>query len=156
MSYEISIEEVAPRALIVAHARANNRTLGALIGELLPQVWQFIKENGLENTGHSIVIYHGEGGDDIFSDEGMPIEIGAEVLGSFQNTDAIRHSASPGGKVARTLHAGPYQQLPAAHDAVRQWCEENGHAMTGLCWEFYGHHHEDPARLETEVCYLLR
>lgn len=156
MAYEISVEETSPRILAAAHARANDRNIGDVIGQLLQPVWQFVKENELENTGHSITVYHGEGDDRFFSDEGMPIEVGVEVLGDFENTEAIRHFAVPGGKVARMLHVGPYHLLTQAHAAVRRWCEENNHAMTGLSWEIYGHHHDDLAKLETEVCYLLR
>lgn len=155
MPYGISIEEVPSRILAATRARANSLTLGTLLGQLLPAVWQFVKENDLSNTGQSVVVYQGEEGDDIFSDEGMPIVVGAEVSGSFENTDTIRHFAIPGGEVAHTLHIGPYQQLPQAHDAVRQWCRENGHELNGLCWEIYSHH-QDPARQETQVCYLLR
>jgi effector-binding domain-containing protein len=156
MKYEITIIETTPRTLAAAHARANSRNIGDVIGRLLQPVWEFVKENGVEHTGHSIVVYHGEEGDDIFADEGMPIEVGAEVAGSFENTDAVRHFALPGGTVAQTLHRGPYQFLPAAHAAVQHWCLENNREMDGLCWEIYGHHHEDPDRLETWVCYLLR
>ena len=156
MSYEVTIKEATLQALAAIQARASTRNLGELITRHIPQVWQFVTENAVENNGRSAVVYHGEEGDDIFSDEGMPIEIGVQVLGGFEDTDAIRHSAVPGGRVARTLHIGPYQDLPNAHNAVRQWCEENGHTISGLGWEDYGPYHDDPAELETQVCYLLR
>ena len=156
MKYEITVSQTAPRTLAAARARANSRNIGDVIGRLLQPVWEFMKENAVEHTGYSIVVYHGEEDNDIFSDEGMPIEVGAEVVGNFENTDVIRHFAVPGGKIARTLHTGPYQKLPQAHEAVQYWCLENGYEMDGLCWEVYGHHHDDSAKLETQVCYLLR
>ena len=45
--------------------------------------------------------------------------------------------------------------LPAAHQAVREWCEANGHEVAGPRWEIYGHVHDDPDRQETEVVWLL-
>ena len=63
-------------------------------------------------------------------------------------------SELPGGRVAATVHRGPYAELGAAHDAVRRWCASQGLVTAGPRWEVYGPHHDDPARLEVEVCYL--
>jgi effector-binding domain-containing protein len=156
MKYEIDIIQATPRSLAVAHTRANSHNVGETIQRLLPQVWEFVKENNITNNGQSLVVYHGEEGTDIFSDEGMPIEIGVQVLESFEASDAIRHFATPGGEVAHTVHAGPYHLLTAAHAAIQHWCLEHKRDMDGLCWEVYGHHHEDPNQQETHVCYLLR
>jgi hypothetical protein len=46
--------------------------------------------------------------------------------------------------------------LGAAHEAVLHWCAGQGLAVAGPRWETYGHWHEDPARLETDVFWLLR
>jgi hypothetical protein len=43
----------------------------------------------------------------------------------------------------------------AAHDAVVAWCREHGHQPSGVRWEVYGPHDDDPARQWTEVCWLL-
>ena len=61
----------------------------------------------------------------------------------------------PAGDVAMTVHRGPYEGLESAHGAVREWCKAQGRALTGVRWEIYGHHADDPAQVVTEVHYLL-
>jgi hypothetical protein len=43
-----------------------------------------------------------------------------------------------------------------AHAAVIAWCRANGRALTGTRWEIYGHWSDDPARVRTDVFYLLK
>jgi hypothetical protein len=43
----------------------------------------------------------------------------------------------------------------AAHDAVVAWCATHGHRLTGLRWEIYGPHCDDPAEQWTEVSWLV-
>ena len=59
------------------------------------------------------------------------------------------------GTVARTVHYGPYDQLGAAHDAVMAWCREHGHETRLPFWEIYGDWDDDPAKLRTDILYLL-
>jgi hypothetical protein len=56
----------------------------------------------------------------------------------------------------QTAHLGPYNRLGEAHAAIRKWCADHGHALTGVSWEIYGHWTDDPAQLRTDVFYLLR
>jgi hypothetical protein len=39
----------------------------------------------------------------------------------------------------------------AAHAAVVEWCEANGHARTGVRWEVYDHWRDNPSTFETAV-----
>jgi effector-binding domain-containing protein len=119
-------------------------------------VWQFIADNDLSRKAQNVVVYHGEEGCAFHNEEGIPIEVGVQALQDFVEDDRVTLSSTPRGKVAGTLHIGPYQNLPQAHAAVRAWCAENGHELHGLNWEIYGHHTPNIEELETEVCYLLR
>jgi len=55
-----------------------------------------------------------------------------------------------------TVHRGPYSELAAAHRAVLDWCATQGKRKTGTRWEVYGPHNDDPAKVWTEVYYLLK
>jgi effector-binding domain-containing protein len=84
------------------------------------------------------------------------VEVGVQVTGPFAGGDGCVPSELPAGEVASTVHRGPYHLLGEAHRAVQAWCAANGRSMAGPRWEIYGDWREDPAELETEVCYLLR
>ena len=104
---------------------------------------------GLWTTGHNVAIYWETA-------NGGSIEVGIQVTRTFEETDLVVCSSTPGGRVARTAHYGPYDQLGAAHDAVMAWCRARGHETTLPCWEIYGDWTDDPSQLRTDVLYLLK
>jgi hypothetical protein len=46
--------------------------------------------------------------------------------------------------------------LGEANEAILAWCRAHDRRRAGPSWEVYGHWHEDPAKLRTEVYYLLQ
>ena len=87
------------------------------------------------------------------------LEVGVELDSPFAGCGEVVGSATPAGQVAFTTHYGPYGRLDEAHEAIRSWCRNNGHALAGPSWEVYGHWEEewdrDPSKICTEVCYLV-
>ncbi len=63
------------------------------------------------------------------------------------------------GRVATTIHLGPYGCLGNAHSEIREWCAAHGHRLSNVCWEIYGHWEEswnvDPSNIRTDVFCLL-
>jgi effector-binding domain-containing protein len=66
------------------------------------------------------------------------------------------NASTPGGAVATTVHIGPYNQMKSAHVAIHEWVRENGRHIAGPSWEVYGDWSDDPAKLRTDIYYLLR
>ena len=85
------------------------------------------------------------------------IEFGVQVEEEFADGDVVVCSETPAGTIATTTHVGPYDrarrcaQLPSADGAATK-----GEPIAGPFWEIYGDWDDDPTKLETEVCYLLR
>jgi effector-binding domain-containing protein len=67
----------------------------------------------------------------------------------------IRLSETPAGRAVTTTHWGSYDDLPAAHRAILDWCRERSLMPTGRNWEVYGHWSDDPARRRTDVFHQL-
>ena len=91
----------------------------------------------------------------LYKDDVPNVEVGVQVTRSFMPSGHVVPSRLPGGRVARTVHRGAYDRLSEPHRAVREWCTARGLVLAGPRWEIYGDWREDPAELETEVCYLL-
>jgi effector-binding domain-containing protein len=95
----------------------------------------------------------------LYLDDRGTIEVGAEVSAPFTGNERIRCSKLPAGPVATTVHLGPYGGLADAHSALRSWCVQHGHKLTGISWEVYGHWDEtwnaNPSKIRTDVFYLL-
>jgi effector-binding domain-containing protein len=92
----------------------------------------------------------------LYKDGAPNVEVGVLAESPFVPSGRVTASQLPAGDVAMTVHRGPYAELGSAHRAVLDWCEAQGLEPTGVRWEVYGHHSEDPAQRVTEVSYLLR
>jgi effector-binding domain-containing protein len=116
---------------------------------LLAEVWAFLRDSEL-TTGRNVMLY---------KDHVPNVEVGAEVSGSFMGSGRVVPSSLPAGRAATAVaRGGPSpERLARAHTAVRAWCAANGHTLTGVRWEIYGHwlEDQDPALFETEVYWLL-
>jgi effector-binding domain-containing protein len=116
---------------------------------LLDEVWTFLRASDL-TTGRNVMLY---------TDDRPHVEVGAEVGGSFTGNGRVVPSSLPAGRAATAVVCGApsAEGLADGHAAVREWCAANGHELTGVRWEVYGHWREDqdPARFETELYWLL-
>jgi effector-binding domain-containing protein len=147
--HEVFVEEAQQRSLAAARQRTTFDRISQEIRQLLNPVWSFLGQHpGLRTDGHNIAVYWDESG-------AGSIEVGVEVVRTFEPTDAVVNSATPAGLVATTAHFGPYSELGPAHDAVRSWCKAQGLLLAGPFWEIYGDWSDDPRTLRTDVCYLL-
>ncbi len=120
-----------------------------LWGVLLGEVWAFLRGSDLD-PGRNVMLYR---------DDVPHVEVGAEVGTSFTSTGRVVPSSLPAGRAAVGVARGAPSPagLARAHAAVRGWCADTGHPLTGVRWEIYGHwaDDQDPALYETEVYWLL-
>jgi effector-binding domain-containing protein len=116
-------------------------------GELLGEVWAFVRGADLK-AGRNVMLYE---------DDVPNVEVGVEILAAFAPDGRVVASTLPAGRAATTLARGEPSPdgIHAAHAAVVDWCEANGHARTGVRWEVYDHWRDDPSTFETAVYWLL-
>ena len=116
----------------------------------LDQVWAFLRtQPGLRTDGHNVFLYHH------VARVVVTVDFGVQVARPFDGDGDVRCVATPAGRVASTVHRGPYDRLGDAHAAVAAWCEGSARAIGAASWEIYGDWSDDPAKLETQVVYLL-
>ena len=144
--YPVSVKTVAAQQTAVIAAATTWAEFPTLWPTLLDEVYAFVRSGGATQDGHNVMLYR---------DDVPNVEVGVQVAGPFEPTGRVVPSLLPAGEVASTVHRGPYDALEEAHVALKAWCQSHRHALTKVRWEIYGDWHEDPADLETEVCYLL-
>jgi effector-binding domain-containing protein len=150
MQYEVVIRTVAAQPIVAARQRTTFAAISRAIGTLLNGPWAFLNEHpDLRSDGHNVAVYRDMA-------DGGSIEVGVQVTQPFEDSDIVVCSTTPGGTVATTAHYGPYSELGAAHDAVMAWCRQHGYQTVMPFWEIYGDWEEDPAKLRTDVLYLLK
>ena len=151
MEYHIRFDQLNPQPLAVVRRHATPRQLPRIVQEACGTVWNTLRAQKITGAGRHVAVY---------LDGQINLEVGVELDTPFAGSGEVIASATPAGPVATTTHYGPYGRLHEAHEAIRLWCSQNGHALAGPNWEIYGHWKDewnsDPTKITTEVYYLLQ
>jgi effector-binding domain-containing protein len=143
--------EVEPRRTAVIAQTTTWAEYPALWPKLLDEVYTFVRgdpEIAAANPRWQNVM--------LYKDDQPSVEVGVLVAAPFQGNARVIESTLPGCRVAMAVHVGDYAQLGATHEALIAFTDAHQLERAGPRWEIYGHWHEDPAQLETEIYYLLR
>ena len=150
MRYQIALSRSEAILTAVIRNRVRPGELAQFVPAACGEVWSFIRAAGLPRPGRHIALY---------LDAQGTVEVGAEVSEPFAGNDRVQCSQLPAGRVATTVHFGPYPRHSEAHAGIRQWCAGHGHRLSGISWEVYGHWEEswnaDPSKIRTDVFQLL-
>jgi effector-binding domain-containing protein len=152
MSYEIEIRTVTPQHVVSIRTKCHVAELGAMLSEILPEVWRYIRKSGVAPSGPPFTRYHG------FDDDRVDIEGGLPVPMPLAGEGRIVAGTLPGGPVATTIHFGPYDKLPDAHDALHVWIHEQHKNSAGPQWELYWTDpglEPDPSKWKTELMWPI-
>lgn len=144
----VRMETLPSIPLAVVKRRVPSSALSRVVPECCGIVWNAMRAQQAR-AGRHVALY---------LDDAMNVEIGVEALGPFVETDGLVRSATP-GVVATVTFFGPYGQLGAAHNAVRDWANVNGRKLGWPSWETYGHWQNawntDPSQIRTDIFYHL-
>ena len=151
MKYDVRLETaMSPRPLAVVRSRASAQQFSKVVPDACGAVWGVVRAQQIKGAGRHVAVY---------LDDQINIEVGVELETPWAGHGEVVGSALPSGATATTAHFGPYNQLGAAHQAIRDWCAKHGHALAGPNWEIYGHWEDawnsDPSKIRTDVFYLL-
>jgi effector-binding domain-containing protein len=147
--YEVSVVNVAPRSVAGVRAEVPMGQVAHYFGRYLDQVYAAGRSGAIALDGQNIFIYrHGAPGS-------LVVDFCVGAAGTFDTIGNVTWRQTPGGAAVTTAHWGDYGGLRAASDAVQRWCSAHNRKLAGVSWEVYGHWNEDPAKLRTDVYYLL-
>jgi effector-binding domain-containing protein len=148
--YEVHEVHVAARLVAGVRAQVARGRVGKEFGRYLDQVYAAGRAGAVQLDGQNIFIYRTATTDELTVD----FCVGATV--PFAAVGLVEALQTPHGVAAMTTHVGDYGRLGEANAAIIAWCRANGRLRAGPSWEVYGHWHDDPARVRTEVYYLLQ
>jgi hypothetical protein len=150
MDYDIRLEQHTGRPLAVVRRRAGPQDLSKVVPDACGTVWSVVRAQQIPGAGRHVAVY---------LDCAINLEVGVELDAPFGGYGEVIDSTTPSGLVVTTAHYGPYNRLHEAHEAIRQWCANNGYVPAGPNWEVYGHWldewNSDPSKITTDVFYLL-
>ena len=147
--YDLRELTALPRLVAGVRAQVPKGRVGQEFGRHLEQVYAAGRAGTVQLDGQNVFIYRGATGNMLAVD----FCVGAKA--PFAAAGAVTPLETPHGPVAMTTHVGDYGRLGEAHAAILDRCRAQGRTLAGPSWEVYGHWDPDPAKLRTEVYYLL-
>lgn len=141
---------VTPRLVAGVRAVVKRGQVGAAFRPHLDQVYAAAKAGAVSLDGQNIFIYRDA------TETELTVDFCVGVNAPFAGVGNVMPLETPGGVAAMTTHRGDYGGLAGASAAVRAWCRDHNRAYAGVSWEVYGHWDPDPAKLTTDVYYLLQ
>ena len=150
MPSHISIVDASPRPIAVVRVTTVLSKWPSQFMHALDKVYDAVKAGHVRQNGQNVMIYRPR------DNRLVDIECGVETEARFEPIGEVVYSETPSGLAVATAHIGPYEQLRISHDALIEWSHQNGHRLTGTCWEIYGDWNDDPPKLRTDIFHLVR
>ncbi|HEY2375564.1 MAG TPA: GyrI-like domain-containing protein [Gemmatimonadaceae bacterium] len=147
----VSLTVTVPRGMATVRARLPASRIPTSFAQYLDQVYATARATGLPIDGQNIFVYRET--DD--PQHELDVQFGVGVTAAFAPNGAVTYAELPVGVAATATHWGDYAKLGETHNAVIAWCRENNRKRTGTRWEVYGHWFDDPAKVRTDVYWLL-
>jgi hypothetical protein len=132
------------------HARVPRGRVAQEFGRYLDQVYAAARTGAVALDGQNIFIYRAG------TAEELTVDFCVGVTSPFVAVGAVLPLETPQGAAAMTTHVGDYGRLGEANAAIAAWCRATDRRLAGPSWEVYGHWHDDPTQLRTDVYYLLQ
>lgn len=152
MSYEVEVKELEPQPMMSIRTRCRVAEIGAVLREALIDVFRYLDKRGIRPNGPPFTRYHSYDGSYCEIEAGFPVPRAEEGEGKIEAGEL------PGGAAASTVHVGPYEMLPDAHDAIDAWMSKNGKKSRGPQWECYltdPGKEPDPWKRQTELLWPI-
>nr|QNO48969.1 hypothetical protein OEPDFBKK_00045 [Methanosarcinales archaeon ANME-2c ERB4] len=153
---EIGIVKVQPQMVLGMRKKGKYEE----IRMMLPEVWQFAVESGIQIEGPPIFVFHemADAAAKTADAEGnADIEVAVPVSGKVVCTGEIEYYELPGGKMAKIVHRGPYQELGFTYEKLLAWIEQSKKRLVGRAREVYLNDPREvpPEELLTEMYALI-
>ncbi|MBL8851157.1 MAG: GyrI-like domain-containing protein [Planctomycetaceae bacterium] len=108
---------------------------------LMDELWRIVKGSQTPNTGINHWVYLPDG----------RMFVGVELQPGAPAPDGLESRQFELRRHLQHTHVGPYQALPEKWQQLKTELAARGEAICGPSLEIYGHHGDDPAKLETKI-----
>jgi len=149
---EIRIVEVQPQMVLGMRKKGKYEEIGMMI----PKVCQFAEESGVQIQGppifgcHEMTVEESKKADE---EGNADVTVAVPVSGKVEGTDEIKCYELPGGKMAKIVHKGPYQECEFTYEKLFAWLGQRGKRVVGPTREVYLNDPREvpPEELLTEI-----
>ena len=125
-----------------------NEWYGEVGLRLMNEMWQAVKGAKIPTTGVNHWVY--------LPDGRMFVGVELRPPEPFPIPDPLEPLEFELGRYMKHVHVGPYQALPHKWAALKAELAARGEVIGSTSLEVYGHHGDDPSKLETTILIGLR
>ncbi|HAU32181.1 MAG: Transcription activator effector binding protein [Desulfotomaculum sp. 46_296] len=136
MSYKCEVSFRYIQLALTVRTTTRLQDLPKVMEKSLREIKEHLAKFEEEPTGPPFAAYYD------MNMESFEVEIGFPVSRAFAETDNMKTSVIPGGKIASCTHTGPYLGIPKAYQFLSNWVKENGYETKEVVYEIY---FNDPA-----------
>ncbi len=130
---ECGLETVEARSVASIRTVIDSRKMSEELGVLFPEVVRVMGEQGVQPSGPPFSRLHRI---DREKNE-IDVEAGLPVRSPITAQGRVKPGELPGGRVARTWHAGEYHELPRSYARLESWMKSQKLAARAPFWEVY-------------------
>lgn len=131
MRYETQFVDLQAQHVAVVRGRVDPEEMKDFLGGAFGEVISVLDEQGLHPTGAPFGRYR------MAEEGGFEVEVGFPCNDVVKPQGRVEASELPGGRVARTMHVGAYDQVGNAYEAAVRWLTDEGYVTVGAPWECY-------------------
>jgi len=120
-----------------------NERFGEIGVRLMNEMWQVVKSANIPTTGINHWVYLPDG----------RIFVGVEIRNAQQipTPDQLEPLEFELQRYMKHVHVGPYQALPQKWKDLKAELADRGELIGSPSLELYGHHCDEPSKLETTI-----
>ena len=152
MTYQCEIKDQPAQPTLSVRTRAAIGQLPQLLGQTYGAIMQYLGELGEYPVGMPFTAYYNMDMQD------LDVEIGFPVSRPLPDRGELKSGALPAGKIATTMHIGPYDTVGPAYEALTQYMQANGYTPSGVAYEFYFSDPQTtpPEQIQTQIVFPLK
>lgn len=133
---EISVVEVSPKLVL------GIRKIGGYeeIATLLPRLCEFAASRGIPMIGPPVFVCHEatvEESEKAAQEKSADVEVAIPIPEIVEDAGDIKCYELPGGRMAKILHKGPYEECIPTYERLFAWLEGKGKKIAGPIREVY-------------------
>jgi AraC family transcriptional regulator len=149
---EVTVVEVKPQRVLGMRKCGKYEAIATMLQELC----EFAIRKNIQMIGPPIFVCHEITPEKVMeADEAgtADVEVAIPVAGKVEETEEIKSYELPGGKMAKTVHKGPYEECGPTYENLFAWLEAHGKQITAPTREVYLNdpHEVPPEGILTEI-----
>lgn len=110
------------------------------IVKLISAVYGYVMQKGVQPTGPPIYLCHETSTEEakkVAAEGNATLEVALPVSNDIEGSDEFRLYEIPGGRMAKIIHKGPYNEIGPTYEKLFAWVHQNQKKIVGPLREIY-------------------